>query len=355
MYHEVSIESLSPAQHSRLRNGHGVRVKLGHGHKLHVSIDQHKKLHKAHSKGMGVVLRLDPFQQAHLKRGMGKHHKMGRGTPLMEQGFTGNEAAHFLGLHESSEPFMDKRVTGNEILDAGNKAKHFFGLGVRKRGRPRKGGDIGDDINHFFTHTLPSGLIHQGIPATASFLGGLGSAELGGVGSIPAGIAGKALAEKIGKQTGLGVKRRGRPRGNGMKRKGKGIFGSKFDHAVEKLIGKENKQAGYDLIKKHGKPLFERALGKAEKLAVEKGLPADMSHLASNLIHSYVSHPSTYQKSKSLVSAIEHGALTGEGVKRHRGSGVRQMKAYGVKKHRKTPKHRVKHGRALMPAGYGMC
>jgi len=45
MYHEVSIESLSPAQHSRLRNGHGVRVKLGHGHKLHVSIDQHKKLH----------------------------------------------------------------------------------------------------------------------------------------------------------------------------------------------------------------------------------------------------------------------------------------------------------------------
>jgi hypothetical protein len=354
MYHEVSIEALSPAQHSRLRNGHGVRVKLGHGHKLKVSVEQHKKLHKAHMKGMGVVLRLDPFQQAHEKdkRGMGKHHKMGRGTPIMEQGFTGNEVAHFLGAHESSEPFMNKKVTGNQIKEAGARAKHFFGLGVR-RGRPKKGGAIGDDIKHFFTHTIPSGLIHQGIPATASFLGGLGTAELGGVGSIPAGIAGKALADRVGKQTGLGVKRRGRPRGSGVKhtRKGKGIFGSKFDKAVEKLVGKENAKAGYDLIKKHGKKLFERGLGKAEKLAVEHGLPADASHLASNLIGSYVAHPSSYQNAKNLVGAIEHGALTGEGVKRHRrprGAGVRQKKGEGVK-HRKRS---VSRGRALMPAGY---
>ena len=66
MYHEVSVEKLSPVQHSRLRNGHRVRVKVGAGSKLHLSAEQAKKLHRAHSKGAGVIIQLDQ-QQHHQK------------------------------------------------------------------------------------------------------------------------------------------------------------------------------------------------------------------------------------------------------------------------------------------------
>ena len=50
-YHEIGIQALSPSQHSKLRNGHRVRVKFGNHHKIHVSEEQHKKIHKAHAKG----------------------------------------------------------------------------------------------------------------------------------------------------------------------------------------------------------------------------------------------------------------------------------------------------------------
>ena len=40
MYHSVGIDKLSENQLSRLRNGHSVRVKLGHHHKVHLSVHQ---------------------------------------------------------------------------------------------------------------------------------------------------------------------------------------------------------------------------------------------------------------------------------------------------------------------------
>ena len=359
MYHSVEVKKLSPHQHSRLRNHHRVKVELGSGEKLHLTQEQIKRLHKAKtSRNGGALISFDPYQ----KDSHYPNHRKGRGTPIMEQQFSGNDLAHFVGAHKSSEPLMNKEISLNDVKDAGKRAKKLFGLGVRhkpksvkKRGRPKKeGGKIGDDVKRFFTRTLPSGLIHQGIPATASFLGGVGTAEIGGVGSIPAGIAGKALADKVGKQTGLGVKHRGRPR------KGQGIFGSMFDKAVEELVGKENKKAGYELIKKHGKPLFEKGLAKAEKLAVEKGMPVDASLLASNLVSSYVAHPSTFQNASNLVGEIEKGALTGEGVKHiKRGRGARAKKdGEGVKP--KTVKRGMGKRRgkscagALAPAGHSL-
>ena len=67
-------------------------------------------------------------------------------------------------------------------------------------------------------------------------------------------------------------------------------------------------------MKNTEKPLFEKGLAKAEKLAVENGMPVDASHLASNLVASYVAHPSSYQTASNLVGEIEKGALTGEAV-----------------------------------------
>ena len=60
-YHEQGIEKLSPAQISKLLNGHPVRVKHGLHHKLHVSEEHLKKLHRAHHKGSAATLQLDPY------------------------------------------------------------------------------------------------------------------------------------------------------------------------------------------------------------------------------------------------------------------------------------------------------
>ena len=64
-YSLASLDELSKAQISRLLNGHGVRVKHGSRHKVHLSKEQHKKLSRAHLKGSAITLRLDPFQIQH--------------------------------------------------------------------------------------------------------------------------------------------------------------------------------------------------------------------------------------------------------------------------------------------------
>ena len=66
MYYEVGIQKLSDNQLSKLRNGHPVRVKLGNHHKICLSIQQLKKLHKAHKKGSASTITFDPYQlEAH--------------------------------------------------------------------------------------------------------------------------------------------------------------------------------------------------------------------------------------------------------------------------------------------------
>ena len=66
MYHEVGIHKLSENQLSKLRNGHPVRVKLGNHHKIHLSVQQLKKLHKASQKGSASTITFDPYQmEAH--------------------------------------------------------------------------------------------------------------------------------------------------------------------------------------------------------------------------------------------------------------------------------------------------
>ena len=62
MYCEVGIAKLSPAQISRLRNGHKTRIKMGDCHKVHLSQEQLKKLNSAHKKGKAYTVLFDPYQ-----------------------------------------------------------------------------------------------------------------------------------------------------------------------------------------------------------------------------------------------------------------------------------------------------
>ena len=172
MYHPVKIAPLSNPQINKLLSGQGVRVKLGNAHTIHLSSEQHKKLHKAHEKGKAVTIVLDPYQvhgHAHLK-GQGlkdivhkavhygkKHllpvakkflkdeaHKLrGPAEKLVEKTLTpyfGEPLAHDLAMRGTDQGFkqFDKTV----------------GSGLRRKrvGRPRKTGGSLKSIGRQFRH-----------------------------------------------------------------------------------------------------------------------------------------------------------------------------------------------------------
>lgn len=78
MYQEVGIAKLSPAQLSRLRNGHKVRIKIGNSHKINLSKEQYKKLNSAHKKGKAYTVLFDPYQIE--KHGTGVFGDIARGA-----------------------------------------------------------------------------------------------------------------------------------------------------------------------------------------------------------------------------------------------------------------------------------
>lgn len=73
------------------------------------------------------------------------------------------------------------------------------------------------DIGNFFSRTVPSTLIHRGLPEAGAVLGGMAGSELGGplgglAGSKLGRMAGRRLADETGRRTGYGVKKgRGQP------------------------------------------------------------------------------------------------------------------------------------------------
>ena len=133
-YHEAHIAPLSPKQISRLLNSHPVRIKHGSHHKIHLSAEHHKKLHKAGLKGSALTVQLDPFaiaQNQHLRndvkglvKGLGMHHM----HHLHGRGGTGHQLGNYI-VTQGIEPLITASA------DRGVQA--LAGSGVR-RGRPRK-------------------------------------------------------------------------------------------------------------------------------------------------------------------------------------------------------------------------
>jgi hypothetical protein len=80
MYHKASISPLSSTQISKMLNGHSVRVSHGNQHNIELSKEQFKKFSRAHLKGKGMTLTMDPYQiqnHQHL-RGCGNVKKTSR-------------------------------------------------------------------------------------------------------------------------------------------------------------------------------------------------------------------------------------------------------------------------------------
>ena len=68
--------------------------------------------------------------------------------------------------------------------------------------KPKKNGAA-----KFFTKTLPSNLIHKGIPAATSALAEIAAPEAGPLGAIAGKMAGDQIANAVAKSTGMGIKR----------------------------------------------------------------------------------------------------------------------------------------------------
>ena len=118
MYSERGIDALSHSQIKKMLKGYPVRVKDGNSHKMHLSLEQHKKLDKA--KGKGVTIMLDPLQQEIHKR-----HGHGIFGDLFKTGVKVLAGPALHGLADLSTNFIKEKV--------GNGVKR----GPRKVGRPR--------------------------------------------------------------------------------------------------------------------------------------------------------------------------------------------------------------------------
>ena len=118
MYHLQTIDKLSPNQLSKLLKGESVRIKSGTHHKVHLSVEQSKKHHKAHLKGKAVQIRFDPYQianHAHLRgRGTLKDWGMEQYNKIPEAYHPGIESIGMAGLHQAG--FGLKKIHGSGTL-----------------------------------------------------------------------------------------------------------------------------------------------------------------------------------------------------------------------------------------------
>ena len=165
MYHSTGVQKLSESQKSKLRNGHAVRIKQGSGNTLHLTDAQIKKLAQAHKKGAAYTIQMHPEQAE-------KHGA----------GFFGDIAKKAKAFAVST--VKQNRDLINPII---GRARSYAKSGIQK---------LADKANAQVDKYTP---------------------EIEGEG-----IIGDALKGLIG-MSGLGMKKRGRPKGT---KKGKGIMGS---------------------------------------------------------------------------------------------------------------------------------
>jgi hypothetical protein len=215
MYHKIGIQRLSPAQLSKLLNGHRVRVKHGSGHEIHASAEQHKKIMAAHRKGKAHTLQFDPYQIAqhqHMRHGHRKSHGEGEGMRMHPAVHHRMHHAHHGYGEGDGEGFLDMagsvaRAVAPMAIDYGaNAAKRYIsghGDGLKRRGRPRK---------HTMARKTPKRHASMGEGRARRARRGHGEGLFGSVAHALAPVAidygAQALKNRLGH--GDGIRRRGR-------------------------------------------------------------------------------------------------------------------------------------------------
>ena len=178
-YHNASIGKLSPAQISKLLNGHAARIKGGSVHNVKLSQEQAKKFHKAKMSGKAVQVRFDPYQiQMHqgLRKTKGgslfgdTKHWYETSIPAkyrapieslvmagaQDLGSDDLKGGSFLGdtkhWYENSIP-AKYRAPIESLVVAG---AQDLGAGVRRRPKKTKGGSFLGDTKHWYENSIPA-------------------------------------------------------------------------------------------------------------------------------------------------------------------------------------------------------
>ena len=218
-YIKHHIGKLSPQQISKVLNGHAIRMEGGGHHVVNLSIEQSKKLHRAHMHGKAVSIRFDPFQIHH-------HQHLRGGAPPVSSVAIPKKLKGGATLKDQANNFYDRKIPdelkpGLESL--GQSALGMAGFGLKKRGRPRKHNTTGkgffDDMASGFQHIgdnmtetvfkpMARDAIDYGVPAAVGALTTMsGNPEFAPFTSYAASKA----TPSIKKSVGLGL--RGRMRG----------------------------------------------------------------------------------------------------------------------------------------------
>jgi hypothetical protein len=157
MYTPVGIHQLSAKQISRLLNGHGVRVKHGSHHKIHLSSEQHKKLIRAHHKGSGVTLVLDPYQI--------EHHQGMRGEGVMSSlkkayGHAKTVAGHARkAIGHATNFYQEHKETLEPYAQMAKKAASHKATALHARATPHLQRHLGEEFgSHLASHAHQAAL-----------------------------------------------------------------------------------------------------------------------------------------------------------------------------------------------------
>ena len=230
MYSPVGIQKLSPAQISRLRNGHGVRVKEGSAHTVHLSEAQIKKLKSATRRGAAYTIILDAEQKT--KHGSGlwgdisskvkslvRQNRdlinpiIGRARSYAKSGIQKLADKANAKVDQFTPEIQGEGILG-DILKGISTVAGMTGLGMKKRGRPRKvlTQVVDNKVRVRKGKGILSNIIKAVAPAAIEGLAGLAKNKVESMGS---GVAQKKIGLGLKK-----VKKAGRPK----KRKGGALY-----------------------------------------------------------------------------------------------------------------------------------
>jgi hypothetical protein len=233
------------------------------------------------------------------------------------------------------------------------------------------------DIGNFFSRTVPSTLIHQGLPEAGSVLGGLAGEAIapelgpvsGFVGSKLGRMAGKKLADETGRRTGYGVKKR---MGRGMPLEDQSFSLSDVVKSGKHLFGKgvplEDQQFSLSDVAKSGKRLFGGKVKGSAPSRRGKGMLGNMmkmvapqvkkvaKEVATKLAHkagSHVLHNVLPSASEQLggMAGDYMGVQGGKSMGKLMGQMLEQEVASRTGLGMKMKRGRPKKGGALMVAG----
>jgi hypothetical protein len=357
MYQAIPIKQLSLNQAKNLVKGKGVRVMHDprSSFKVNMSPQQIKKLSKAHRAGKGMTLTMDPYQQEITGQGIfGKKF-----DKWMQKTAVGRKI--YKGVETIGKPLLKKAITlGTTALSAYNPAianrlgaianAYVDDPSKYNEGDPRTAlmnlgrtaitgeGIFGDRVDRMVKRVVGQKgmdtiervgrpLVSKGIGRVSQMLRSRGMPE-SMIGRMED-VAGEYVNNPSAYQSRSGVKRLGV-----RAMTGQGIFGSRVDRLVKKVVG----QKGMDVIERVGRPLVTKGIKKVSGFLRSRGLPESMTDRFENVAEQYVDDPSAYQ-SRSGIIRLGQNVMRGQGVRR-------------VPARRGRPrKSRAIDGGALFPAG----